>query len=60
MKTMLNAYNSMQAMPEPKDVVAERERVRNKLIDQTGQKPSEEQVDAYTKLILEQNSKRLG
>lgn len=60
-EAMLNPYLAMQspAKIEPKDVVAERERVRNKLIDQTGQKPTEEMVDAYTQLILEQNSKRL-
>ena len=57
---MLNAYIPQgQIAPSPQDIVSERERVRNKLIDSTGRKPTETEVNVYTALSLEKNPQRL-
>ncbi len=57
---ILNAYIPRgQVAPSPQEIVSERERVRNKLIDSTGRKPTEPEVNVYTALSLEQNPKSL-
>lgn len=44
---MLNPYLALQKEKEQsKNLTSERERIRNQLIDQTGRKPTEQEIDA--------------
>lgn len=43
----VNAYKSLQvAKEQSKELVSDRERIRNQFIDQMGRKPTDEELDA--------------